>query len=200
MVGRTHRVAGILLALAVLAGCGRSPAPTRSDVPPAADASAATPTPSPSPSPADPGTAEGLLLAKPWTGDLDGLLERRYIRVLVIPDKMNFFFDGTQIKGVTYDAMREFEAFLNKKFNRTTSPVGFIFVPVQRDEILQALVAGRGDIAAAGLAVSPARDAIVDFSDPVRDRIKVIPVGGPGAPPLTSVDDLAGKTVYVPRA
>src|SRR3954453_16342997 len=202
MARRTNRVAGILLGLAALAGCGRSPAPPRSDVPPATDASAKAPAamPSPSPSAADPGTAEGLLLAKPWTGDLDGLLERRYIRVLVIPDKMNFFFDGTQIKGVTYDAMREFEAFLNKKFNRTTSPVGFIFVPVQRGEILQALAAGRGDIAAAGLAVSPERNAIVDFSDPVRDRIKVIPVGGPGAPPMTSVDDLAGKTVYGPGA
>src|ERR1700761_2340868 len=107
---------------------------------------------------------------------MDGLIERRYIRVLVIPDKMNFFFDGSQMKGVTYDAMREFEAFLNKKYKRGTSPLAIVFIPVRRDEIIQALVDGRGDIAAAGLGISEDRLKLVDFSDPVRDNVKVIPV------------------------
>jgi membrane-bound lytic murein transglycosylase MltF len=143
---------------------------------------------------------ESRLASEKWTGDLDGMIERRYIRVLVIPDKMNFFFDGGQMKGVSYDGMREFEAFLNRKFKRGKAPIGLIFVPVRRDEIFKALVDGRGDIAAAGLGISAERAKIVDFSEPVRDRIKVIPVGGPDSPPIKSVDDLAGKTVYVPAS
>ena len=29
-----------------------------------------------------------------WTGDVDGMLERRYIRALVLYNKTNFFYDG----------------------------------------------------------------------------------------------------------
>ena len=92
---RTNRVAWILLGLAALAGCRQSPAPVTSDVPLPAATGESTPVSS-NPAP-DLDTPEGRLLAQPWIGDLDGLLERRYIRVLVIPDKMNFFFDGAQM-------------------------------------------------------------------------------------------------------
>ena len=68
---------------------GGSPPPSAAAAP---EAPAATPTP-------EPDSPEGRLLAQDWIGDLDGMLERRYIRVLVIPDKMNFFFDGSQMRG-----------------------------------------------------------------------------------------------------
>ena len=148
----------------------------------------------------DPDSPESRLLSTTWRGDFDGMMARRFIRVLVIPDKMNFFFDGKMMRGATYDAMREFESAINTKMKTGTAPVGLVFVPVRRDEILQALVDGRGDIAAAGLGISAERQRLVDFSDPVRDKIKVIPVAGPDAPAMTSVDDLAGKTVYVPAS
>jgi membrane-bound lytic murein transglycosylase MltF len=133
-----------------------------------------------------------------WTGDLDGIVKRRYLRVLVIPDKTYFFFDGQQMHGVTYDAMREFETFLNQTMKTTRTPVNFVFVPVSREEILQAIADGRGDIAVAGLGITPERLAVVDFSDPMRDDVSVVPVTGPDTPPLKSLDELAGKQVYVP--
>ncbi len=133
-----------------------------------------------------------------WTGDLDGIVKRRYLRVLVIPDKTYFFFDGQQMHGVTYDAMREFETFLNQKMKTVRTPVNFVFVPASREEILKALAEGRGDIAVAGLGITPERLAVVDFSDPMRDDVSVVPVTGPDTPPLKSLDELAGKQVYVP--
>jgi membrane-bound lytic murein transglycosylase MltF len=133
-----------------------------------------------------------------WTGDLDGIVKRRYLRVLVIPDKMYFFFDGQQMHGVTYDVMREFETFFNQKMKTVKAPVSFVFVPVSRQEILKALADGRGDIAVAGLGITPERLALVDFSDPTRDDVSVVPVTGPDTPPLKSVDELAGKQVYIP--
>ena len=52
---------------------------------------------------------------KPWTGDLDGMIERRIIRVLTVYSKTFYFVDkGTQ-QGVTYDIFRLFEEDLNKK-------------------------------------------------------------------------------------
>ena len=133
-----------------------------------------------------------------WTGDLDGIVTRRYLRVLVIPDKMYFFFDGQQMHGVTYDAMREFETFLNQKMKTVRTPVSVVFIPVSRQEILKALADGRGDLAVAGLGITPERLATVDFSDPTRDDVSVVPVTGPNTPPLKSVDELSGKEVYVP--
>lgn len=48
---------------------------------------------------------------------IDGMLERRYIRALVLYNKTNFFYDGPQARGITYEALKEFEKFLNAKLN-----------------------------------------------------------------------------------
>jgi membrane-bound lytic murein transglycosylase MltF len=182
----------------LLACCGpRGSQPAGEGVPVASGS--ATPAAEPSAPPIDPESADGRLLGRPWTGDLDGMLERRYIRVLVIPDKMYFFFDSTQMRGAHYEVMREFEKFVNAKFKTGKTPIGLIFVPVRRDDIVQALVEGRGDVAP-GLGMSEERAAMVDFSKPSRDRVKVVPVGGPDSPPMKSVDDLSGKTVYIPKS
>src|SRR5687767_4066892 len=41
-----------------------------------------------------------------WSGDIDGMLQRRYIRALVFYNKTDFFFDGPQPRGITYDALK----------------------------------------------------------------------------------------------
>jgi len=69
---------------------------------------------------------------------------------------------------------------------------------VSREEILKALADGRGDLAVAGLGITPERLAMVDFSDPMRDDVSVVPVTGLDTPPLKSLDELAGRQVYVP--
>ena len=176
-----------------LTGCGgSSPAPAPETKAPSAS-ELAPPAPE-----APPDTLAERLQRERWTGDLDGIVKRRYLRVLVIPDKMYFFFDGQQMHGVTYDVMREFETFFNQKMKTVKTPVNVVFVPVSRDEILKALADGRGDLAVAGLGITPERLAIVDFSDPMRDNVSVVPVTGPNTPPLKSVDELAGRQVYVP--
>lgn len=176
-----------------LAGCaGPSPAPAPETKAPSASA------PAPSTPEPPPDTLAELIQRERWTGELDDIVKRRYLRVLVIPDKMYFFFDGQQMHGVTYDAMREFETFFNQKMKTVRTPVNFVFIPVSREEILKALADGRGDIAVAGLGITPERLATVDFSDPTRDNVSVVPVTGPDTPPLKSLDDLAGKQVYVP--
>ena len=176
-----------------LADCsGTSPAPAPETKAPLAS----EPTPPAPQTPPD--TIAELIQRERWTGDLDGIVKRRYVRVLVIPDKMYFFFDGQQMHGVTYDAMREFETFLNQKMKTVRTPVSVVFIPVSRQEILKALADGRGDLAVAGLGITPERLATVDFSDPTRDGVSVVPVTGPNTPPLKSVDELSGKEVYVP--
>jgi membrane-bound lytic murein transglycosylase MltF len=74
-----------------------------------------------------------------------------------------------------------------------------MFVPVSRDRLLPGLLEGRGDIAAANLTITPARQALVDFADPFATGISEIVVTGPASPRLGSLNDLAGQEVFVRR-
>src|SRR5688572_8453568 len=40
-----------------------------------------------------------------WRGDLGGLVQRRYVRVLVSYNKTNFFYDGPQARGIAYESL-----------------------------------------------------------------------------------------------
>ena len=114
-------------------------------------------------------------MMQPWTGDLDGMIERRVIRVLTVPSKTTYFQDRGRQRGTTYDAFRLLEKDLNaqlereKKLKHKHLTVRFIFIPVGRDELLPALTEGKGDIAAAGLTVTPERQKLVDFAAPIVD-------------------------------
>jgi membrane-bound lytic murein transglycosylase MltF len=75
--------------------------------------------------------------------------------------------------------------------------VQVVIVPVAHDELVPALLEGRGDIVAAGKVVSDWRKADVDFTNPTRTGISTIVVTGPGVPTLASPQDLAGREVYL---
>src|SRR6185503_16587061 len=91
----------------------------------------------------------------PWTGDLDRMVDRRYLRVLVTFSKTNYFVDRAEHRGLTYEAGKLFEAFLNDRLKAKTARLQVVFIPVSRDRIFEALAEGRGDIAAARLTITP---------------------------------------------
>jgi len=138
--------------------------------------------------------------AKKWTGDLDGMIKRRQIRILVPYSKTFYFVDrGTQ-RGLAYDLGRLFEEDLNKKRKSKHVRVHVLFVPVARDQIIPALREGRGDVAMANLTITPERLKQVDFSDPTARNVSEIVITGPGAEPINTLEDLAGKDVYVRKS
>ena len=141
--------------------------------------------------------AENIDLVKAWTGDYDGMLERRQVRVLVVPNKMFYFVDRGHHRGVNVDLFREFEKFINGKVKTGARTIGVIFVPVARDQLLPALMAGQGDIAAANLTITDTRQKQVDFSDPMLTGVKEILVTGPSAASLKTLDDLSGREVHL---
>jgi membrane-bound lytic murein transglycosylase MltF len=195
---------GLLVAAAVLAGCGRESvpaAPTTADSASpdasveAAEAPAAEPSEVPELAIPEDGVA-AVVLAK-WTGDLDGMIERRYIRVLTTYSRTHFFIDQGVQRGLMVDAFKLFEDDLNKRLKNRHLRVQVVFVPVAHDELMPALLEGRGDIVAAGTLISDWRREQVDFTNPSRTGIAVIPVTGPGVPPLTGTGDLAGREIYL---
>lgn len=141
------------------------------------------------------------LQQQPWTGDLDGMIARRVIRVLVPYSRTLYFVDlgGTQ-RGMSYDFMRAFEDDLNRRLGHGDLRTHVVFIPVSRAQLLPLLIAGQGDVAAANLTITPERRKIVDFTIPAARDVNEVIVTGPGAPPLATLDDLAGKDIYVSRA
>lgn len=134
---------------------------------------------------------------EPWHSDLDEILSRRVLRVLVPYSKTLYFVDlgGTQ-RGMSYDFMHEFEKSVNAK-RKLSEHIRIEMIPVARDELLPALLSGRGDVIAANLTITQARLAQVDFTMPLARNIRELIVTGPGAPPITMLDDLSGKEVFV---
>jgi len=188
-------------------GCSRqTPAPADGQTAPAAPAAAEQPAASGLASPAQ-GEAttteekaadeEATLALKKWTGDLDGMIERRLIRVLTTYSKTTFFIDrGTQL-GLVPDAFRLFEDDLNKKLKTKNVRVHVMFVPVAHDDLIPALLEGRGDLVASQKIVTEWRAEKVEFTNPTRTGISSFVITGPGVPPIAKAQDLADKEVYL---
>jgi membrane-bound lytic murein transglycosylase MltF len=145
-------------------------------------------------------------MQKPWTGDLDGMIERRVIRVLTVNSKTFYFHDkGTQ-RGTVVDLFRLFEDELNKKLAAEKKLKGknlkvrVAFIPLRRDQLLPALAAGKGDVAAANLTITPERQKLVDFTVPGMANVSEVVVAGPASPKVASLDDLSGKDVFVRKS
>jgi len=137
------------------------------------------------------------VLSRPWTADLDGMVERRVIRVLTVYGLGRYFVDNGREKGITYELFKMFEDNINKRLKKKHIRIHIIFIPVARDELIPGLLNGRGDIAAAGLTITPERDELIDFTDPISRPLSEILVTGQAAPAISSIDDLAGRELYV---
>jgi membrane-bound lytic murein transglycosylase MltF len=134
---------------------------------------------------------------KPWTGDLDGMLERRVIRILVPYSKTLFFIDRGRQLGVVAELGQRFQTWINARHKTKALAITVAFVPVPRGDFERALKEGRGDIVAGNLTITPERLALADFAEPWMSNVKEVVVTGPSAPALNSLEDLAGREVYV---
>jgi membrane-bound lytic murein transglycosylase MltF len=133
-----------------------------------------------------------------WTGDFDGMVQRRIIRILTPFSRTHYFIDKGVQRGVAYDAGAKLETEINKTLKATpATKVHVMFLPTSRDDLLPALLDGRGDIIAANVTVTPERTKLVDFTVPTKTDVREIVVTGPGAPALETIADLGGQDVYV---
>lgn len=137
----------------------------------------------------------------PWLGDFDAMRERRIIRILVPYNKTWYFLDGARERGIVYDYGKEFERWLNKKYKiKYNQTIRVIFIPTSRDKLLPNLESGIGDIATGGLTITEKRQQRVIFSTPFITNVNELIITAPGAPTINSLDDLAGKEIYVRKS
>ncbi len=131
------------------------------------------------------------------TGDLPEMLEHHQIRVLVVPSRSSYFIDKVgQPRGIDYELLKGWEKILNKGRKKGTPPISVIFIPVTLEELGDALYEGRGDVAAITL-VTPARANEFAYATPIFNNIQEVIVTAQNGPSISSLEDLAGKEVYV---
>ena len=133
------------------------------------------------------------------TGDFDQMLARRLIRVGVPYSRTHYYNERGRERGITAESMRDFEQWLNRRHARRLArrPLTLVMLPTTRDTLLDDIAAGRTDLAAGNITVTPARLAQVDFFSPTdRPPGRELIAAGPGSPHVTSLQDLAGKTVH----
>jgi membrane-bound lytic murein transglycosylase MltF len=94
-------------------------------------------------------------VSKTWTGDFDGMVKRRVIRVLVPYSKTFYFVDRAVQRGLSYEVTQLLEADLNKKLKTGNIKVHVVCIPVTRGEMIPALLEGRGDIATGNPTITP---------------------------------------------
>ena len=99
-----------------------------------------------------------------------------------------------------YEALKAFETDLNTEAKTGNLKVHVVIVPMSRDQLYPALASGKVDMVAAMVTVRPRAGgprgvlrADAHERQPGRGN-------GTGAPPIATVDDLAGQEVFVRKA
>src|SRR4029453_11193320 len=191
---RRIAIFALLLGIFVIIPSAHAQAPAQAPAKPPAHAPAKDPAAS-SELKLSPGTA-----AKPWTGDLDGMIKRRVIRVLVPYSKTFYFVDRAVQRGLSYDIPRLLEPDLNNKLKTGNIRLHVVCIPVSRGEMIPYLREGRGDIAMGNLTITSERMKQVDFPPPPARSARGMVISGPGPAPVPTTEDRAGKEVYVRKS
>ena len=134
-----------------------------------------------------------------WTGDLDGMTERGFVRILTVHNPLFFSFDGARKRGMVAELGKLFEDHLAGEIGRVRSPT-VVLIPVSRDELIPGLVTGRGDIVMGNLTITPERQKMVDFGPPIHSDVEELVVTGPAAPGVNTFDDLVETGLHVRRS
>ena len=187
-----RHAASVLLA-ALLGGCGNGTDTAAPALPPAT-----------APGPAEIPRSEGRAVAgesdmrvlEPFTGDLDAMIDRGVVRVLVAPSRTHFNVEGNVQRGRTVDAAVAFERFVNQRISPRT--ISVLLISTSETALVSDLIAGQGDIAANVLRTFE-RDEQVAFATPMRAGVRELIVTGPGVSPLVSLEDAGGRAIHVRR-
>lgn len=138
-----------------------------------------------------------ITLTGAWTGDLDGMEKRRMVRVLTVYGPGRYYLDDGRGRGIVAEMVERFENHINERMQRGHLRVHTLIIPVARNQLIPALLEGRGDIVIANLTITGERRERVDFSIPDSKPLNEILVTGPSAPALEGLEDLAGESLYL---
>lgn len=120
-------------------------------------------------------------------------IQKRNIKILVVPEHGFYSIDNGKPVGITAELIFNFRHYVEKIDGNINVQV----IPVERDKIMSSLISEKGDIAAANLTITSARKEDVLFSEPIISDVKEILVSNQDFPYLKSPQQLSGQTVWV---
>ena len=133
---------------------------------------------------------ELVVRSSPHKGDLGEMDQRRVVRALVTFNRASFFFDNGRPRGMTYDALVDFEKFLNRKLHpKDTSgkeKINVVLIPTTFEKAGADLQNGKGDLVAAAVYITETRKKVFDFV-PLASNVHDVVVAGPDAPLLANL-------------
>jgi membrane-bound lytic murein transglycosylase MltF len=176
------RAVAAIAVLAVLGACTNAPEPAPANATPATPLIIEIPR-----APAQPMSDAG----DDGTIDLDAIVERGYLRVLVARSGTHFYKHEGAYLGKTVDA----GVALAHSMSRAGKSVKPVFIETHEEDLIPHLLAGKGDVAA-NLLLTFARDEQVAFAPPIRTGIRELIVTSERAP-LVSLEDVGTRTIYV---
>jgi len=131
------------------------------------------------------------------TDDLRKIRQRKVLKALVTHSRTDFFLLNRRPRGLMYEMLREYEKQLNKGIRRESKKTRIVFVPVSFDQLIPALLEGRGDLAAALLTLTPEREKLVAFATKRKLIVNELVVSHKSVGNLKELRDLSGRRMYV---
>lgn len=132
-----------------------------------------------------------------FIGDLTEIRKRRILRVLVSYNQTNFFHTIKGQRGLEHDLVQAYIKYLNRGPRQERYQTHVVFLARPFNELFSDLKAGKGDMIASGLTVTPERQASVNFTIPYIKNIQEILVSNKKLPPVQRLEDLSEKQIIV---
>lgn len=132
-----------------------------------------------------------------FIGDLQEIRQRRILRVLVSYNQTNFFHTLKGQRGLEHDLIQAYIKHLNRGPRKERYQTHVVFLARPFNDLFSELSAGKGDIIASGLTVTPEREAAVDFTTPYIKNIREILVSNKKLEPVHRLEDLSDKQIIV---
>ena len=139
-------------------------------------------------------------ISEAYDEDLPGLLKKKYIRVLTTLNRTNFYISEGHLVGYEYALVKGYEDYLNSRIDQNGLHVVLEFITVSRDQLIPKLVSGYGDIAAAGLTITPERKTRVNFTKPYLTGINEVVITRKNGFQPKNIFDLSAKRIHVRKS
>jgi hypothetical protein len=89
-----------------------------------------------------------LVADRPFTGDLDAMVQRRAIGVAVTFNRTHYFIDKGRERGITYEVLKSFEKDLNADLKTGSLKLHLVIVPMSSASLRNELAAKRSPTSA----------------------------------------------------
>ena len=130
-----------------------------------------------------------------FIGDLKDIRQRRILRVLVSYNRTNFFNTVKGQRGLEYDLLKAYEKYLNRGPRKERYKTHIMFLATPFNDLFSELNAGRGDIIASGLTITPERLELTDFTKPYITGVQEILVSSKEERKIEKIEELSGQQV-----